>query len=189
MPFCQPSVHAAAPHAKVITIGYPSVLPTTSDDCAWGDLTELATITKADVDWLWGVHANLNQFIKYVTEERGDNFVDLAASSAGHDACQPADTKWVEGICGPAQDFWPPNLPLPGGITLPCPEGTRATLVHPNAAGHANAAEQVETAIRAALSESRPSTTTPTAVPGPVPGTAAGVRGHSFLAWPGLVPW
>ncbi|MQY10835.1 hypothetical protein SRB5_09480 [Streptomyces sp. RB5] len=47
---------------------------------------------------------------------------------------------------------------LPGNVTdlpmpLPCPDGTRATVVHPNAAGHANTAEQVETAIRAALQE------------------------------------
>lgn len=148
------AVHDAAPNAKVITVGYPSVLPQNPGDCTWGDLTELGTISKDDIDWLWGVHANLNEIIKSVTEEYGDHFVDLAASSAGHDACQPAGTKWVEGICGQARDFWPSTISLPDLPPLPCPEGTRATMVHPNAAGYANTAKQVETAIRAALRKS-----------------------------------
>ncbi|MFI8951419.1 SGNH/GDSL hydrolase family protein [Streptomyces sp. NPDC053750] len=144
------AVHTAAPNTKVITIGYPSVLPKNSGDCARGDL---ATISQDDIDWLWGVHANLNQIIESVTDERGDRFVDLDTSSAGHDACQPAGTKWVEGICGQAEDFWPTDIPLPNGLSLPCPDGMHATMVHPNAAGHAGAATQVETAIRAALQE------------------------------------
>ncbi|WP_242744490.1 SGNH/GDSL hydrolase family protein [Streptomyces sp. CA-256286] len=147
------AVHDAAPNAKVVTIGYPSVLPQNSEDCARGDLTELATIGKSDTDWLWGVHANLNELIKTVTDEFGDRFVDLAASSTGHDACQPAGTKWIEGICGPAADYWPTSIPLGEVGNLPCPEGTHTTLVHPNAAGHANSAKQVETAVRAALQE------------------------------------
>jgi lysophospholipase L1-like esterase len=148
------AVHDAAPNAKVITIGYPTVLPGKPEDCGRGNLTELATIGKDDLDWLWGVHANLNEIVKTVTDEYGDHFVDLAASSEGHDACQPADTKWVEGICGQAEDFWPPNIPLPNLPPLPCPGDTRATMVHPNAAGHANTAEQVEPAVRAALQQS-----------------------------------
>ncbi|MDI5975917.1 GDSL-type esterase/lipase family protein [Amycolatopsis magusensis] len=148
------AVHDAAPNAKVITIGYPSVLPGKPEDCGRGDLTELATIGNNDLDWLWGVHANLNEIIKTVTDERGDRFVDLAASSAGHDACQPAGTKWVEGICGQAENFWPPNIPLADLPPLPCPGNTRATMVHPNAAGHANTAKQVETAIRTELQKS-----------------------------------
>ncbi|MCO6723032.1 SGNH/GDSL hydrolase family protein, partial [Streptomyces sp. Vc714c-19] len=64
-------------------------------------------------------------------------------------ACQPADTKWVEGICGDAADYWPAKLP---GTLLNCgPIGKRATLVHPNAAGHENTAARVERAIRIAL--------------------------------------
>ncbi|MEV0675631.1 SGNH/GDSL hydrolase family protein [Actinosynnema sp. NPDC050436] len=147
-------VHSAAPNAKVITVGYPAVLPDDADDCATGDLTELATITPDDVDWLRGVLERLNGTVRQVSGFFGDRYVDVHSSSTGHDACRPADEKWVEGICGDAGEFWPAELTLPGGLSAPCPEGTRATIVHPNARGHANTAAHVERAIRIALLES-----------------------------------
>ncbi|MFV6030659.1 hypothetical protein [Streptomyces sp. NPDC056264] len=71
------------------------------------------------------------------------------SSSVGHDACQPADETWVEGLCGGAGDYRPAAIgKLNCGVV-----GTRATLVHPNAAGHENVANHVERAIRIALLE------------------------------------
>lgn len=137
-------VHNAAPSAKVITVGYPAVLPERAEDCAFGDVTELFTIRSADIDWLRGVLGRLNQTIQTVSGFFGDRYVDVHSSSIDHDACQPAEEKWVEGTCGNAEAYWP---------ALYCPEGTRATLVHPNAAGHANTAQHVERAIRIALLE------------------------------------
>lgn len=75
---------------------------------------------------------------------------DTATSSVGHDACRPRATKWVEGFCGQAAPYWPTELTLVH-ITMECSEGNRATIVHPNAAGHANLAAHVEAAVRAAL--------------------------------------
>ncbi|WP_203587857.1 MULTISPECIES: hypothetical protein [Actinomycetes] len=67
----------------------------------------------------------------------------------GHDVCQPEDDKWVEGICGDAADYWPAKIP---GTLVNCGViGKRATLVHPNAAGHQNTAAYVERAIHIAL--------------------------------------
>ncbi|MFF2330143.1 MULTISPECIES: SGNH/GDSL hydrolase family protein [unclassified Streptomyces] len=145
-------VHQAAPDAKVITVGYPAVLPTEGRDCNRLALTELGSITHADVDWLRDdVLKKLNSTIKRVTDFFGDRYVDVYSSSVGHDACQPAGTKWVEGICGDAEDYWPAKLP---GTLLSCAVvGKRATLVHPNAEGHANTAAHVERAIRIALLE------------------------------------
>ncbi|MFE3588433.1 SGNH/GDSL hydrolase family protein [Streptomyces niveus] len=143
-------VHQAAPNAKVITVGYPAVLPENARDCNRLSLTEVGSITHADVDWLRDdVLKQLNSTIKRVSEFFGDRYVDVYSSSVGHDACQPADTKWVEGICGDAPDYWPAKLP---GTQLSCGLiGKRATLVHPNAEEHANAAAHVERAIRIAL--------------------------------------
>ncbi|MER5206725.1 SGNH/GDSL hydrolase family protein [Streptomyces sp. NPDC002825] len=145
-------VHQAAPNAKVITVGYPAVLPESAGDCTTGDLTALGSIASADVDWLRDdVLMQLNSTIKRVTDFFGDRYVDVYSSSVGHDACQPADTKWVEGICGDAGDYWPAKVP---GTALDCAVvDKRATLVHPNAAGHQNTAAHAERAIRIALLE------------------------------------
>ncbi|MGV9313741.1 SGNH/GDSL hydrolase family protein [Streptomyces sp. NPDC003691] len=145
-------VHQAAPNAKVITVGYPAVLPEQGSECNRLSLTELGPITHPDVDWLREeVLKPLNSTIQRVTNFFGDRYVDIYNSSVGHDACQPADTKWVEGLCGDAPDYWPSSLP---GTLLNCGLiGKRVTLVHPNADGHANAAAHVERAIRIALLE------------------------------------
>ncbi|WPO72987.1 hypothetical protein [Streptomyces sp. KN37] len=148
-------MHDAAPHAKVITVGCPAVLPEDASACNRPSLTELGSISHADVNWLReDVLEPLNGSIKRASSFFGDRYVDIYSSSPGHDACQPAepaDTKWVEGICGEAGDYWPAKLP---GTLLNCGVvGKRATLVHPDAEGHASAAEHVERAIRIALLE------------------------------------
>ncbi|WP_430382746.1 SGNH/GDSL hydrolase family protein [Streptomyces sp. P10-4] len=142
-------VHAAAPNAKVITVGYPAVLPEEGSACNRLALTELGPVTHADVDWLRDeVLIPLNRTIQQVSSFFGDRYVDVYSSSVGHDACRPAGTKWVEGICGEAEDHWPAKI----GTALNCRLlDKRVTLVHPNAEGHANTAAHVERAIRIAL--------------------------------------
>ncbi|MGW0120618.1 SGNH/GDSL hydrolase family protein [Streptomyces sp. NPDC003327] len=143
-------VHRAAPDAKVITVGYPAVLPEDGTACNRLALTELSLLTHADVDWLReSVLEPLNGTIQRVTNFFGDRYVDVYSSSLGHDACRPADTKWVEGVCGDAADYWPTKV----GVLNCGLVGKRATLVHPNAAGYENTAAQVERAIRIALLE------------------------------------
>ncbi|MEU9336454.1 SGNH/GDSL hydrolase family protein [Streptomyces sp. NPDC048290] len=145
-------VHQAAPNAKVLTVGYPAVLPQEASACNRASLTELGPITHADIDWLRDeVLVPLNNTIQRVTSFFGDRYINVYSSSVGHDACQPAGTKWIEGICGDAADYWPASLP---GTLLNCgPIGKHITLVHPNAAGHANTAAHVERGIRIALLE------------------------------------
>ncbi|WP_446038782.1 SGNH/GDSL hydrolase family protein [Streptomyces sp. SID1121] len=145
-------VHEAAPNAKVITVGYPAVLPDQATACNRLSLTELGAIKHADIDWLReDVLKPLNNTIRQVSSFFGDRYVDVYSSSVGHDACQPAGTKWVEGICGDAADYWPAKL---AGTVLNCGLiQKRVTLVHPNGAGHANTAAHVERAIRVALLE------------------------------------
>ncbi|MEU6168065.1 SGNH/GDSL hydrolase family protein [Streptomyces tanashiensis] len=141
-------VHQAAPNAKVITVGYPAVLPEEGNDCNRLSLTELGSIKHADIDWLRdSVLKKLNSSIQRVTNFFGDRYVDVYSSSVGHDACQPAEEKWVEGICGDAADYWPTKVgKLNCGLV-----GKRVTLVHPNAEGYQNTANHVERAIRIAL--------------------------------------
>ncbi|GGY75523.1 SGNH/GDSL hydrolase family protein [Streptomyces nitrosporeus] len=144
------AVHKAAPNAKVLAVGYPTIMPTDATDCDRGSLTELGETTHADVDWLRdGVLKPLNKTIKQAASFFGDRYVDIASSSEGHDVCQPEGTKWIEGICGDAADYWPTTFP---GTDVDCgPIGKHATMIHPNAAGHANTAVEVERAVRIAL--------------------------------------
>ncbi|GFH37912.1 SGNH/GDSL hydrolase family protein [Streptomyces pacificus] len=141
-------VHKAAPNAKVITVGYPAVLPEDGSACNRLALTELSLIKHADVDWLRDdVLKQLNSKIELIAKFFGDQYVDVYSSSVGHDACQPAGEKWVQGLCGDAGAYWPAAIgKLNCGVV-----GKRATLVHPNAAGHENVANHVERAIRIAL--------------------------------------
>ncbi|MFC9863290.1 MULTISPECIES: SGNH/GDSL hydrolase family protein [unclassified Streptomyces] len=131
--------------------------------CDRQDTTELAadikdaetrlSATHGDIAWLGEVNTELNAIIEDATDlvDYGYTYVDVAASSVGHDVCQPRATKWVEGVCGEAGPYWPTDLTL-GLITLKCSNGNRATLVHPNAGGHANTATLAEAAVRKALS-------------------------------------
>ncbi|MFE2728728.1 SGNH/GDSL hydrolase family protein [Kitasatospora sp. NPDC059327] len=144
------AVHRAAPHAKVITIGYPAILPERGDACGGGP-TQLGPIGPADIDWLRDdVLKALNTIIRQEAAKHGAGYVDLYTTSVGHDVCAPEDTQWIEGICGDAAPYWP-AVP-PGGLPFDCVAlGKRATLLHPNAKEHANAGPLVERAVRSAL--------------------------------------
>ncbi|MFF1799371.1 SGNH/GDSL hydrolase family protein, partial [Kitasatospora sp. NPDC058263] len=97
----------------------------------------------------------LNKIIHRETATHGDRYVDLYTTSVGHDVCQPEDTRWIEGICGDAAPYWPTQPP--SGLPFDCAAiGKRATLLHPNAREHTNAAPLVERAVRDALLEGRP---------------------------------
>ncbi|MGA4844855.1 SGNH/GDSL hydrolase family protein [Streptomyces sp. G5(2025)] len=143
-------VHKAAPNAKVINVGYPAIMPAKASDCDRGSLTELGATTHADIDWLRDdVLKPLNKTIKRASLSYGDRYVDVYSSSQGHDVCQPEGTKWMEGICGDAADYWPTTFP---GTSVDCaPIEKHATMIHPNTAGHANTAVRVERAVRIAL--------------------------------------
>ncbi|MFI1701169.1 MULTISPECIES: SGNH/GDSL hydrolase family protein [Streptomyces] len=128
-------LHERGPKAKILTVGYPTVIPENTADCGYGDLTKFGTITQGDLAWLrQDVLEPLNKTIEdsAATQEAAD-FVNLYAPSQGHSVCD-AD-KWVEGILtvSPGQD---PQL----------------SFVHPNASGHRNAADHVEEAMLNAIS-------------------------------------
>ncbi|MFI1379781.1 SGNH/GDSL hydrolase family protein [Embleya sp. NPDC020886] len=147
------AVHKAAPHARVITIGYPALLPEHGTDCDRADLTHIGPITPADVDWLReDVLEPLNETIHRVASHHHDHYIDLYTAGIGHDACRPPGTKWIEGLCGDAADFWPSAFP--GALPFDCAEiDKRATLVHPNAKAHTHTALHLEPALRHALRE------------------------------------
>ncbi|MCL7380520.1 SGNH/GDSL hydrolase family protein [Streptomyces sp. 35G-GA-8] len=123
------AIHAKAPFAKVITVGYPTVIPDDPANCLYSNPLQFSTTRHADLNWLReSALEPLNAIIQQVTAAHGDRYVDIYSSSKGHSVCAPGQEKWTEGIL---QRLQPPTW----------------ALVHPNARGHANAAAQVEDAI------------------------------------------
>lgn len=124
------TLHERAPHAKVITVGYPTVIPQDTSKCRYNDWEQFASITPGDLAWLRDdVLGPLNAVIERAAEQQGDAFVDLSTSSRNHSVCDAG--KWVEGVFS----------------TFP----SEVAFVHPNARGHQNAADHVAAAILNAI--------------------------------------
>ncbi|MBV2151427.1 SGNH/GDSL hydrolase family protein [Kitasatospora sp. SUK 42] len=121
------ALHAKAPFAKVLTVGYPHLIPEDAGLCGYGNLLQFGTFTTGDLAWArTAIVEPLNAVIAQGTAAHGDTFVDLYPSSAGHSVCD--------------QDHW-----LDGVLTSIIP--LQYALVHPNAEGQAHTATLVEDAV------------------------------------------
>lgn len=110
------AVRRKAPAATVAILGYPRILPDTGRLSCYPSMP----ISMGDVPWLNHEQEVLNAVIAKAAAKTGARFVDMTASSAGHDACAPVGTRWIEPAIGPVNAF----------------------PVHPNATGEAAMAEQ-----------------------------------------------
>ncbi|MFG3495942.1 SGNH/GDSL hydrolase family protein [Streptomyces sp. NPDC047928] len=125
-------LHERAPRAKILAVGYPTVIPQDTSTCRYNNLEQFGSITRGDLDWLrTDVLEPLNKAIeKSAGSQDAASFVDLYGPSANHSVC---DTdKWVEGVFTRVPD--------------------QPAFVHPNAQGHRNTADRVTTAMLAAIS-------------------------------------
>ncbi|MFG3140061.1 SGNH/GDSL hydrolase family protein [Streptomyces sp. NPDC048211] len=126
-------LHERASDAKILAVGYPTVIPEDASKCGYNNQHQFLSITQGDLDWLrQDVLEPLNRTIeKSADAPSSTTFVNLYDSSRDHSVCD--SRKWVEGV------FDGDN---------------RITLVHPNAAGHRNAADHVASAILNAIAPS-----------------------------------
>jgi lysophospholipase L1-like esterase len=108
------AVRAKAPRAEVAILGYPWILPET------GGCFDKMPVAKGDVPYLRSLQATLNDAVRRAAAATGATFVDFAAVSDGHDACQRPGVRWIE-----------PVLPT-----------TNPVVVHPNALGESRMAAQ-----------------------------------------------
>jgi lysophospholipase L1-like esterase len=101
------AIHADAPNARVLLVGYPAILPGSGDGC-W----PLVPIAYGDVPYLRGVEQELNAMLATVAAANDATFVNTYTASIGHDACQAPGVKWVEGLIptSPAAPFHPNAL-------------------------------------------------------------------------------
>ncbi|MBQ0850632.1 SGNH/GDSL hydrolase family protein [Streptomyces sp. BH-SS-21] len=123
-------LHEKGPHAKILAVGYPTVIPEDTSKCRYNDIHQFFSITPGDLDWLrQDVLEPLNKVIeKSAGTQDSATFVDLYNSSAQHSVCDAGE--WVEGILD---------------------SDNRPALVHPNAKGHLNAADHVTSAMLNAI--------------------------------------
>lgn len=123
-------LHEKAPQAKILAVGYPTIIPTNTASCTYGNPQQFAAITPGDLDWLRkDVLESLNTAIeKSTTTQDSASFVNIYDSSRNHSVCDTG--KWVEGVLD---------------------ANNRPALVHPNARGHRNTADHVASAILNAI--------------------------------------
>lgn len=85
------TIHARAPHAVVVVVGYLRILP--SDTGCWPSVPAAA----GDVPYLDRVERSLNHMLAEEAQRGGALFVDDYRGSAGHDMCSRTH-RWVEPI-------------------------------------------------------------------------------------------
>jgi lysophospholipase L1-like esterase len=112
-------IHAKAPKARMVVVGYPTVLP--DGDGCWPVLP----VGSGDVAYLRDSLSKLNDTLKVAAEAHSAGFADTATPSKGHDLCADSKVRWVEGI-----------IPT-----------SRAIPFHPNAKGEQEMADVVEKLI------------------------------------------
>ena len=110
------AVRAKAPAATVVIVGYPEILPATGSLACYPSMP----ISMGDVPWLHHQQDVLNDAVRRAASAAGARFIDMSASSTGHDACQPVGTRWIEPAVAPVNAY----------------------PVHPNATGEAAMATQ-----------------------------------------------
>ncbi|MFT2706355.1 SGNH/GDSL hydrolase family protein [Clavibacter zhangzhiyongii] len=128
-------IRAAAPDARVVALGYLTVLggadALPADGCfratATSDVNGRVLLTDRDAVWLAGVQTALDAAIARAAAEAGARFVDQEAPTAEHGACAgDAGDPYVAGVGGSA-----------GSVPL-----------HPNAAGLAWEADAIAAVLR-----------------------------------------
>jgi lysophospholipase L1-like esterase len=112
-----------APQARILVLGYPAILPETTQPSCW----PLLPIAPDDVPYLRDKEKELNAMLASQAAVAGATYVDVYTPSIGRDACQFPGVRWVE-----------PLVPL-----------SPAAPVHPNALGMQGMAAILEGAMAA----------------------------------------
>ena len=112
-------IAADAPQARVVLVGYPDLFPQS------GGCWPRVPITGGDVTYLRGLELQLNAMLATDAAADGATFVNTYTPTIGHDFCQSASVRDVEGL-------------IPTSFALP---------FHPNARGQAAIAATVLKAL------------------------------------------
>lgn len=109
-------IRARAPHAEIVLVGYPTAFRP-------GGCPDVHPVWARDADYVQARIDQLDAVMAEAAAAHGARYVDLKESTRDHDACAVPGQRWMEAL-----------VPVEPGATVP---------MHPNAAGHANTAQQV----------------------------------------------
>ncbi|MFJ9817264.1 SGNH/GDSL hydrolase family protein [Streptomyces sp. NPDC101151] len=110
------AVHARAPHARVLLVGYPDLLPDDGSGCF-----PTVPFAQRDFPYLRDTEKRLNLMLRLVAAWNRAEYVDTYGSTVGHDMCKAPADRWIE----------------------PLQPASPAAPAHPNAKGEAAMAQAV----------------------------------------------
>ena len=110
------AIRARAPHARILIVGYPAVVPVDGSGC-W----PVVPISPDDLAYFNGLMVRINTMLRTTALANGAEYVDTYTDSIGHDVCKLPPQKWFEGL-------------VPTSIAFP---------LHPNIDGEASMARSV----------------------------------------------
>ncbi|MFJ4652074.1 SGNH/GDSL hydrolase family protein [Nocardia sp. NPDC088792] len=85
-------IRERAPHARILLLDYFEGIGTD------GGCFPQIPISEADAIWLGQKLLEIDHMLTRVAARTGIQLVDTYDGSAGHDACRPVGTRWVEGL-------------------------------------------------------------------------------------------
>ncbi|MFI9719772.1 SGNH/GDSL hydrolase family protein [Streptomyces sp. NPDC052396] len=98
------AIHQRAPKAKVVLVGYPSIMPDNGVGCF-----PAVPMAAGDVAYLRDTEKQLNAMLQAQAGKAHIRYADTYRATVGHDVCQPEATRWIEGAqpSRPAAPFHP----------------------------------------------------------------------------------
>ncbi|MEE1664383.1 SGNH/GDSL hydrolase family protein [Streptomyces sp. WAC07094] len=85
------AVHARAPHARVLVVGYPDLLPDDGSGCS-----PSVPFASEDFPYLRDTEKGLNLMLRVVAAWNRAEYVDTYAPTRGHDMCKTPADRWIE---------------------------------------------------------------------------------------------
>ncbi|MGW0568221.1 SGNH/GDSL hydrolase family protein [Streptomyces tauricus] len=85
------AVHARAPHARVLVVGYPDLLPEDGSGCY-----PSVPFAAKDFPYLRDTGKRLNLMMRVVAKLNHAEYVDTYGPTIGHDMCKAPAVRWIE---------------------------------------------------------------------------------------------
>lgn len=85
------AVHARAPHARVLVVGYPDLLPDDGSGCY-----PSVPFAAKDFPYLRDTGKRLNLMLRLVAAWNHAQYVDTYGPTIGHDMCKAPADRWIE---------------------------------------------------------------------------------------------
>ncbi|MGW3209946.1 SGNH/GDSL hydrolase family protein [Streptomyces sp. NPDC001135] len=85
------AVHARAPHARVVVVGYPDLLPDDGSGCF-----PQVPFAQRDFAYLRDTEKRLNLMLRVVAGVNRAEYADTYGPTVGHDMCKAPADRWIE---------------------------------------------------------------------------------------------